>query len=185
MVTTGEFRHILGHFATGVTVITTRDADGIPRGFIANAFTSLSLDPPLVVVCVDKRSQTYPALQADGAVFAVNILSRDQESISRHFASKHPDKFALVDYASSQRGVPILHDVLAFLECRVVERFDGGDHTILVGAVHNLGALAGADPLLFYRGVYTSTTINPCPPARSEAGREEDRAGRVLQVASA
>src|SRR4051794_31592430 len=100
MVTKAELRHILGHFATGVTVITTRDADGIPRGFTANAFTSLSLDPPLVVVCVATTSQTYPALQANGAVFAVNILSRDQESISHHFASKHPDKFAAVAHTN-------------------------------------------------------------------------------------
>ena len=185
MVTTGEFRHILGHFATGVTVITTIDTAGVPRGFTANAFTSLSLDPPLVVVCVAKRSQTYPALQTDGAIFAVNILSRDQESLSRHFASKQPDKFALVDYSLGPLGAPILQGVLAFLECRVVERFHGGDHTILVGEVHNVGTLAGDDPLLFYRGAYTSTALSPCPPTRIEVGCEEDYAGRLLQFASA
>jgi 3-hydroxy-9,10-secoandrosta-1,3,5(10)-triene-9,17-dione monooxygenase reductase component len=185
MVTKGEFRHILGHFATGVTVITTCDADGVPRGFTANAFTSLSLDPPLVVVCVDKRSHTYPALQASRAAFAVNILSRDQEELSRLFASKEQDKFSGLSFSLGPLGQPILHEVLAFLECRVIERFPGGDHTILVAEVHHLGTVADEEPLLYYRGAYTSTGPYPGSRAGADAGHAEEYAGRLLRFASA
>ncbi len=157
MVTEAAFRHILGHFATGVTVVTGRDAAGEPRGFTANAFTSLSLDPPLVLVCVDERSHTYPALMQEDAVFAVNILAREQESISRLFASKRADKFDLIACRTGALGAPLLEDTLAYLECRVVERHVGGDHVILVGSVQHLGTDDSAvQPLLHYRGEYRS-----------------------------
>ena len=163
MVTDAAFRHVLGHFATGVTVVTGCDATGIPRGFTANALTSLSLDPPLVLVCVGKQSHTYPALMESDATFAINILSRDQESVSRLFASKHPDKFEATPYRVGKLGVPILEHTLAYLECRVVERHIGGDHVILVASVQHLGLGEGAArPLLHYRGEYRSLAHDHC-----------------------
>jgi len=156
-----DFRRVVGSFATGVTVITTRDPEGRPKGFTANAFTSLSLDPPLVIVCVDKSSETYPALaREDGAVFAVNILADHQEELSRRFASKGGDKFGGVEFHEERTGAPILDGVLAHVECEVAQLFDGGDHTIVVGEVQNLGVNPEeadgptARPLLFYRGKY-------------------------------
>ena len=164
MVTDAAFRHVLGHFATGVTVVTGCDAAGVPRGFTANALTSLSLNPPLVLVCVDKRSHTYPALMESNAAFAINILSRYQESISRLFASKRPDKFEATPYRVGKLGVPVLEHTLAYLECRVVERHTGGDHVILVASVQHLGTGgSGARPLLHYRGEYRSLVLDHCP----------------------
>lgn len=155
MVTHSAFRRHLGQFATGVTVVTTRDAQGLPRGFTASAFTSLSLDPPLVLVCVDAGGDTYPALQVDGAIFAVSILSQEQEALSRIFASKQPDKFHTVAYRDGLLGVPLLDGALTHLECRVVERHTGGDHIILVATVLQAHDGLDAPPLLYHRGRYT------------------------------
>jgi flavin reductase (DIM6/NTAB) family NADH-FMN oxidoreductase RutF len=151
-----ELRHILGHFATGVTVVTTRDAARNPLGCTANAFTALSLEPPLILVCISQQSQTYGALQLDPAGFAVNILTRRQEDLSRLFASKQKDKFRTVPHHDGITGVPLLEGVLAFLECRVVERLARGDHTVLFGQILHLGAATEGEPLLFYRGAYTA-----------------------------
>lgn len=154
-VSAAEFRKTVGNFATGVTTITTRDTQGNSRDLTANAFASLSLDPPLVVVCVDRRSDTYPALQSVGAVFAVNILAEHQQELSQKFASKAgSEKFEGVERHEDKTGAPILEDILAFLECKVVERFDGGDHGVIVGEVENFGVNEGRGPLLFYRGRY-------------------------------
>lgn len=154
MVSTTDYRRIVGHFATGVTVITTCDEWGIPRGFTANAFSSLSLDPPRVLVCIGVSNQTHPLLIAEGAVFGVNILAAHQEELSRLFATKHPDKFRDVEYRHGVSGAPILREVLAHLECRVSARFDSGDHTILVGDVCELSATPDQAPLIYYRGAY-------------------------------
>ena len=155
MISAAKFRKTVGNFATGVTVITTRDARGNPKGLTANAFASLSLDPPLVVVCVDRGSDTYRALQSVGAVFAVNILAEHQQELSQKFASKAgSEKFEGVECREEKTGAPILEDILAFMECKVVEQFDGGDHRIIVGEVENLGANETRGPLLFYRGRY-------------------------------
>lgn len=155
MISAAEFRKTVGNFATGVTVITIRDARGNPKGLTANAFASLSLDPPLVVVCIGRGSETYPALQRVGAVFAVNILAEHQQELSQKFASKGgSEKFEGVECHEEKTGAPILEDILAFLECKVVERFDGGDHGMIVGEVENVGVNEGREPLLFYRGRY-------------------------------
>ena len=155
MFSAAEFRKTVGNFATGVTVITTRDTRGSPRGLTANAFASLSLNPPLVVVCVDRGSDTYPALQSVGAVFVVNILAEHQQELSQKFASKGGSgKFEGVEWHEERTGAPILEDILAFMECKVAERFDGGDHGMVVGEVENLGVNEGREPLLFYRGRY-------------------------------
>lgn len=147
-----EFRRVLGHFASGVTVVTTWDANGRPTGFTASAFTSVSLTPPLVLVCVDHRAQTYDALRAHGR-FAVSILAADQEAVSRHFASTQLNKFDRVPFEKGAQGLPVLPASLARLECRTVLTYPGGDHTIFVGEVET-AAVGEGEPLLYYRGHY-------------------------------
>jgi flavin reductase (DIM6/NTAB) family NADH-FMN oxidoreductase RutF len=152
MVSPDEFRRVLGHFATGVTIITTVDAEKRPTGLTVSAFCSVSLDPPQILVCIDHKSQSYPALR-DGDRFAVNILCGDHESVSRRFATTRLDKFEGVPYRIGTLGVPLLEGALAHLECRTVSRHVEGDHTILVGRVEDARNDAG-EPLLYYRGKY-------------------------------
>jgi flavin reductase (DIM6/NTAB) family NADH-FMN oxidoreductase RutF len=147
-----DFRRILGHFAAGVTVITTCDGEARPTGLTANAFTSVSLEPPLVLVCVDHKSNSYPALLESGR-FAVNILCREQEPISRRFASTLVDKFEAVPFRLSGLGLPLIDGALAHLECLTVNTHEAGDHTIFVGRVEQADSGEG-DPLLYYRGRY-------------------------------
>jgi flavin reductase (DIM6/NTAB) family NADH-FMN oxidoreductase RutF len=154
-----DFRHVLGHFASGVTVVTTSDADGRPTGLTASAFTSVSLDPPLILVCVDHKSQTYPALLERGR-FAVNILGTDQEDVSRRFASTRLDKFEGLKYELSDLGLPVIEQALARLECSTVNTHVEGDHTIFVGLVERAAVGAG-EPLLYYRGKYQALRDEP------------------------
>jgi flavin reductase ActVB len=148
-----EFRHVLSHFASGVTVVTTWDADGRPTGLTASAFTSVSLEPTLILVCVDHKAQSYPALRA-GDHFAVNILAAEHEALSRRFATTNTDKFDGVSYRPGPLGLPLLPEALAHLECRTVHAYPGGDHTIFVGEVEAAQAREG-EPLLHFRGLYT------------------------------
>ena len=152
VIPAAEFRRVLGHFATGVTIVTTCDSDGRPTGLTASAFTSVSLDPPLILVCVDHKSQTHGPLMEHGR-FAVNILSTEQEALSRKFATSRLDKFDGVTYRMSALGVPVLADAIAHLECVTVSRHVEGDHTILVGRVEDAAAGSG-HPLLYFRGQY-------------------------------
>jgi len=147
-----ELRRVMGHFATGVTVITTRDVDGKPYGLTANAVCSVSLEPPLLLVCVDKRAESHPAFRRSGA-FAVNILGLGHEELSRRFAVSGGDKFEDVDHRAGASGAPLLNGALGFVECRVVATHDAGDHTIFIGEVEGLDA-DGGDPLLYFRGKY-------------------------------
>lgn len=147
-----ELRNVMGHFATGVTVITTTDKEGKPFGLTANAFTSLSLNPPLVLVCVDKTVDCYPCFE-QSKVFVVNILTEAQEHLSRRFATKGIDKFAEVAYHTGECGAPVLEDTMGYIECRIVNAYEGGDHTIYIGEI--LKATASGDrPLLFFKGKY-------------------------------
>lgn len=152
MVAPDDFRRVLGHFATGVTILTTTDAEAHPTGLTVSAFCSVSLDPPQVLVCVDHKSQSYPALR-DGTCFAVNILGSEHESVSRRFATTRLDKFDGVPWSRGTLGVPLLDGALAHLECRTVSRHVEGDHTILVGRVEEARNGAG-EPLLYFRGKY-------------------------------
>ena len=152
MIGPDDFRRLLGHFASGVTIVTTSDADGRPAGLTVSAFASLSLEPPLVLVCVDHKAQSYPALK-DNRGFAVNVLSTDHEVISRRFASTRLDKFDGVAYQMSALGLPLLGGALAHIECVTVNRHVEGDHTIFVGRVE-AGATADGEPLLYHRGKY-------------------------------
>lgn len=149
-----DFRATLGRFATGVTVITTTAGD-LDHGMTVSAFSSLSLDPPLVLVCVD-RAATMHDMLVEGAVFGVNVLAAGQESLSRRFASGDPaERFAGIGYVRGALGAPLLDGTLAWLECRVAARHPGGDHTIVVGAVAEVG-VREARPLLYYRSGYAS-----------------------------
>jgi flavin reductase (DIM6/NTAB) family NADH-FMN oxidoreductase RutF len=154
-----EFRRVLSHFATGVTIVTTRDSDGRPTGLTVSAFCSVSLDPPQVLVCVDHKSQSYPALR-DRDHFAVNFLGDGHEDVSRRFATTRLDKFEGIPHKVSSRGVPLLEGALAQLECRTVSRHVEGDHTILVAVVDEARNGAG-EPLLYYRGKYRRLAETP------------------------
>ena len=148
-----EFRHVLGHFATGVTVVTTLGTDDRPVGLTASSFTSVSLDPPLILVCVDDKAQCFGALR-DAGRFAVNILHIDQEQLSRRFATTRiENKFEGVEYSMTEHRLPLLKEAHAHLECTTVSTHQAGDHTIFVGRVESARA-GGGHPLLYYRGKY-------------------------------
>lgn len=154
MIDSDLFRAVLGRFASGITVITTRDANGTPHGMTVSAFSSLSLDPPLILVCVANDATMAPALAASDT-FAVNVLNAGQEAISRRFAGKVDDRFAGVGYHDGELGDPVLEEVLAWMQCRVVARHPSGDHVIVVGRVEHANAAEGK-PLLYYRGGYAT-----------------------------
>ncbi len=146
------FRRVLGHFAAGVTVVTTVDAHGIPRGMTATAFSSVSLDPPLVLVCVEKRAYFSEAISA-ASHFCVNFLAAHQEHLSQRFASREQDKFAGLEQRQSSHGVPLLTETLGFVECAQHEIFAGGDHLIVVGRIVQL-EVTGGEPLIHFAGKY-------------------------------
>ena len=152
MISPDDFRRVLGHFATGVTIVTTCDADQRPTGLTASAFSSVSLDPPLVLICVDHKSQSYPALREAGR-FGINVLHLDHEPMSRRFASTRLDKFEGVAFRMGGLGVPLIEGALAHIECRTVSAHVEGDHTIFVGRVESAQVGEG-EPLLYYRGRY-------------------------------
>ena len=147
-----RFRQMLGHFATGVTVVTTAD-EGEPSGLSVNSFTSVSLDPPLVAFCVANVSTTWPRIRAVGS-FCVNILAEDQEDVSRAFARRSADKFRGIGWRPAESGAPILAGALAWLDCEVENEYGGGDHVIVVGRVRAMGIGREVGPLVFYRGGY-------------------------------
>ena len=147
-----ELRRVMGHFATGVTIITTVDKNGVPNGLTANAFMSLSLNPPLVLISVDKGATCYNCFELQNG-FTVNFLSEDQEEISRRFATKGADKFAGLKWHPGSNGAAVIEGALGFVECKITQSHDGGDHSIVVGEIVNAGA-SGERPLLFFRGKY-------------------------------
>ncbi len=150
-------RDALGAFLTGVTVVTTCDADGKPIGFTANSFTSVSLEPPLVLVCVARTSHNHATLiSARG--FAVNVLSAGQVDVSNTFARPVEDRFAAVSWRSGPHGSPILQDVSAWFDCAMHKTVDGGDHTILIGEVRAFENFA-APGLGYARGAYVTPTV--------------------------
>lgn len=152
MVDGKEFRHAMGRFATGVTIITTRGADRTPYGLTASAIASISLEPPLVMISIDKRSETYPRF-FESKVFVINILADGQETLSNAFAKSGGDKFAGLAYETNADGVPVLPDTLAVIECRIVASHEAGDHVIHLGEVDRTH-VADAPPLLHFQGRY-------------------------------
>lgn len=146
------FRSVLSRFASGVTVVTSRDANGTDYGMTVSAFSSLSLDPPLVLVCID-QSATWHAVLPSATHFNVHVLGAEQEPISRRFASDRADRFVDVSHTRNANGIAQLTGVLALLECRITARHVAGDHTIVVGEVERAQADDG-DPLLYFRSAY-------------------------------
>ncbi|MEA2585793.1 MAG: flavin-dependent trigonelline monooxygenase, reductase component [Thermomicrobiales bacterium] len=148
------FAEMMGAFPTGVTVVTALDDDGSPRGTTVNAFSSVSAEPPLCLICLDKRSNTLPALLAARS-FAVNILRADQEDLSRRFASKVLDKFELVNWSPAPTtGQPWIVGAAAFVECRIWRCIDAGDHVVILGRVESGRADPDATPLMYFRRTY-------------------------------
>jgi len=144
-------RKIMGQFATGVTVVTTGGEAGL-HGLTANAVASLSLDPPLVLVAVDKRAHSLGHLSKNRC-FAVNILRLEQEDISRRFATPGPKDFTDLKITTASTAAPILADCLAYVDCRVVDILPGGDHDIFIGEIIG-GEYHGGEPLLYHAGGY-------------------------------
>jgi len=147
-----KFRQVLGHFPTGVTVVTARTPDG-PVGMAIGSFTSLSLEPPQVLFCAGKQSSSWPRIRATGT-FCVNILAEDQEDVCRVFASRAADKFAEVGWRRSGNGSPIIDGSLAYIDCRIDGVIESGDHFIVIGGVQDLEVLHEGGPLVFFRGGY-------------------------------
>lgn len=159
-------RKAFGTFVTGVTIVTTYDADGNPRGMTANSFTSVSLDPPLLLICVGKSAASYEAF-CQTESFAVNFLHEGQVDVSGIFASKTADKFGSVRHHRVHTGAPVLADSLSWFDCTVFNRVEAGDHVILIGEVRAFGTSPQA-PLGFCRGRYASVK-DPLPEGWLEA----------------
>ncbi len=145
-------RDVLGHFASGVTVVTASTGDG-PIGFTCQSFSSLSLDPPLVALAPARTSTTWPRLRDIGR-FCVNVLAEDQSGLSASFARSGTDRFSGVPWRPSPHGSPVLDGVVAWIDCSLWAEYDGGDHTIAAARVLDLGADPHRRPLLFHRGRY-------------------------------
>ncbi|HMO57636.1 MAG TPA: flavin reductase family protein [Roseiflexaceae bacterium] len=146
-----RFRQVMGHFATGVTVVTTMYNDEL-YGLTVSSFASLSLKPQLVLISIDRTVRAHEGITGAG-VFAVNILRENQEHLSRRFATRDIDRFAEVEWQPSPWGIPLLGGVLATIECRVHSSLPGGDHTIFVGEVERV-TIGEGDPLIYFRSGY-------------------------------
>jgi len=146
------FRAVLGRFSSGVTVVTVVDANGTDRGMTVSAFCSVSLEPPLVLMCIDHSASLYEQISA-ATSFTVNILSEGQEALARRFAGPHPDRFEGIGFSRGGNGIAILGDVLGYLQCTVTARHVAGDHDIVIGEVEEAMSEEGR-PLLYYRGGY-------------------------------
>jgi flavin reductase (DIM6/NTAB) family NADH-FMN oxidoreductase RutF len=152
MVTSDQFRQVMGNFATGITVVTTRDANGKPYGLTVNSFTSVSLNPVLVLVCLDNKLSGLPSFR-DSKHFGVSILSEHQEDLSRMFAKKDSERPPTI-YFEGRLGMPLLRNSLAVMECEVVNVYDGGDHHIFLGEVQTAEVFQLDGALLYFRGKY-------------------------------
>jgi 3-hydroxy-9,10-secoandrosta-1,3,5(10)-triene-9,17-dione monooxygenase reductase component len=163
----GRFRQVLGHFCSGVTVVTTSDDDG-PAGFACQSFAAVSLEPPLVLFCPSRASVTWPRIARAGH-FCANVLAANQRDLARTFAvsgATGTDKFADVGWSPSPAGAPILQGALTWIACTVQAVHEAGDHYVVLGLVTELGECRPGKPLLFYRGRYAATAARPAdgPP---------------------
>jgi 3-hydroxy-9,10-secoandrosta-1,3,5(10)-triene-9,17-dione monooxygenase reductase component len=156
MIDSAQFRRTLGNFASGVCIVTAVN-DQTPVGFTCQSFSSLSLDPPLILFCPAKASTTWPEIRESGN-FCVNVLAHDQMDYSNLFAGSAPDRFEGVSWEPATNGAPRLLGVVAYIDCRLDAVYDGGDHHIAVGRVLDLDVVdPEADPLLYFRAAYTTT----------------------------
>ena len=152
MITSDHFRQVMGNFATGITIVTTRDSSGEPRGLTVNSFTSVSLDPVLVLVCFDKNLSSLQAFN-DSKRFGISMLSEDQEDVSRIFAKRDSDR-PLSLYFEGKLGIPLIRNSIAVMECETTVVYPGGDHFIFLGEVKHAEVLHPLHPLLYFRGKY-------------------------------
>jgi len=150
-----KFRDALGRFSTGVTIVTGRDAHGEPVGMTASSFTSVSLDPPLVLFCPARSADSFGVL-ASGGPFVINVLSEEQQALSNRFARSSADKWRDLEFDTWETGAPVLRECLANLECTTHAVHDGGDHALVVGRVQRLGYVAAGRPLLYFSGNYAN-----------------------------
>jgi flavin reductase (DIM6/NTAB) family NADH-FMN oxidoreductase RutF len=153
-VSSVDFRTALSRFASGVTVVTTRDATGKLFGITVSAFCSVSLEPPLVLICIEKTTGSHHAFEESGR-FTVNVLTDEQAGLSEHFASLLDDKFSMIDHAVDEHGIPLLQNSLATLQCHLFKSLDGGDHSIFLGLVEHV-IVRDAAPLIYFKGTYRS-----------------------------
>lgn len=151
-ITEQEFKDALSLFASGVTVVTTKDADGNLHGLTVSAFCSLSLSPPLILICIDKNTHSHHAFR-ENAEFVVNILREDQLDVSNQFASHIPDKFVGIEHILNENNIPVLLNALVNLECRLQKSCDGGDHTIFIGEITK-SHISDGRPLIYCDGGY-------------------------------
>jgi flavin reductase (DIM6/NTAB) family NADH-FMN oxidoreductase RutF len=152
-------RNAFGCFTTGVTVVTTRREDGAPIGFTANAFASVSLDPPLALICVDLKAASLPVLERAGT-FAVNVLHSGQEDIARRFSRRDCERFENVACETWETGAPVLDGCMAVFECRTHSAFDAGDHRVFVGRVLKVRYDPAHEPLVFLRGGFCRVHVD-------------------------
>jgi flavin reductase (DIM6/NTAB) family NADH-FMN oxidoreductase RutF len=152
MISSDLFRQVMGNFATGITIVTTRDRSGEPRGLTVNSFTSVSLTPLLVLVCFDNHLSSLQAFK-DSMRFGVNMLCEDQEELSRLFAKRDSERPTSL-YFEGKMGLPLLKNSIAVMECETVAMYPGGDHQIFLGEVKNAEVLHPHKPLLYFRGKY-------------------------------
>jgi 3-hydroxy-9,10-secoandrosta-1,3,5(10)-triene-9,17-dione monooxygenase reductase component len=150
-----HFRDVLGRFCTGVTVVTST-SHGEPVGMTCQSFSSVSLSPPLVLFCPAKTSRAWPAMQRAG-FFCVNLLADGQHEVSTRMATKGVDKFEGVPWTPSSTGAPLLDGILGYVDCTIQTVHEAGDHYVVIGKVQDLGFGEAEEPLLFFRGKYTST----------------------------
>jgi 3-hydroxy-9,10-secoandrosta-1,3,5(10)-triene-9,17-dione monooxygenase reductase component len=153
LIAPDRFRAVLGAFCSGITVVTATGPDGAPVGMTCQSFSSLSLDPPMIMFAPARTSTTWPRIRAVGA-FCVNVLADDQHGISDAMSRRGTDKFAGIAWTPSSAGAPRLAGAAAWIDCDLAAEHDGGDHTIAVGAVRELAATPAAEPLLYHRGRY-------------------------------
>ena len=147
-----DFRRALAQFATGITVVTTRSTDARPQGLTVNAFASVSLDPPLVLICIDRRSEVHGGL-VETARFNISVLTEAQEELSRRFAGGGPLKFEGIELPLAENGLPVIPEALAVLQCRLVATHSAGDHVIYIGEVEGLESRPGR-PLVYHGSAY-------------------------------
>ena len=177
-----KFRHALGAFPTGVTVVTTIDTDGQPIGFTANSFSSVSLDPKLILICIDKASINLEAF-TENTHFAVNILSEKQQQISTTFASPVDERFADVNWTTKTTGCPIITDTVAWFDCVKDNCIDAGDHYILLGKVVEFGSSI-ITPLVFLRGNYVNLALEQKMLRAMEGDQTKVSVGALIECRS-
>jgi flavin reductase (DIM6/NTAB) family NADH-FMN oxidoreductase RutF/DNA-binding MarR family transcriptional regulator len=167
-----KFRNALGHFATGVTVVTTLDQNGEPLGITANSFNSVSLDPPMVLWSIAKESGKRSTFEGSDH-FVVNVLAEDQVEVSQHFAKSAKDMFSSIEWQAGLNGLPLLPACAARFQCSKVYQYDGGDHIIIVGKVDQFDD-TGREALVFHRGRYAVVDVHPDADSNAPGGFEDD-----------